>query len=329
MSHPKISVVMPVYNVEAYIAEAIDSVLAQTLPDFELIIVDDGGTDSSMDIARAYSDPRIRFISQSNRGLPGARNTGIAAARAPLIALLDSDDRFHPDKLLLHYVHMQASPNVGVSYAGSDMIDQHGVKLAVAMSPKLTGITAGHILKRNPVGNGSAAVLRKSAIDRAAFSHPDEPSRTCWFDESFRQSEDIEFWVRLAGAYNVGFEGIQGQLTDYRIVSGALSANIVKQFVSWETMIRKASVYAPDLVKAHGQAARGYQLRYLSRRALQLGEVSFAGTLLRRALAASPRMAIAEPSKTFMTAAAVAVGAIVGPARFKAILKPYLKAASQ
>ncbi|NMW30596.1 glycosyltransferase family 2 protein [Altererythrobacter sp. RZ02] len=333
MSHinaprPKISVVMPVYNVEQYIAEAIDSVLAQSLTDFELIIVDDGGNDRSMQIARSYEDPRIRIVSQPNRGLPGARNTGIAEARAPFIALLDSDDRYHPEKLMLHYVHLRASGNIGVSYAGSDMMDQHGVKMSVAMKPKLTNVDAGDILKRNPVGNGSAAVLRKSAIDRAAFPHPDEPSRTCWFDETFRQSEDIEFWVRLAGAHNVQFEGIEGQLTDYRIVGGALSANIVNQFVSWEKMIRKATEFAPELVAKHGRAARGYQLRYLTRRALQLGEIGFARDLMKRALAASPTIAIAEPVKTFVTASAVAVGSIIGAERFKLLMRPYLKGAA-
>lgn len=328
MSTPKISVVMPVYNVEMYIAEAIKSVLAQSLADFELIIVDDGGSDKSMDIARGFADPRIRIIAQSNRGLPGARNTGIAAARAPYIALLDSDDRYHPEKLMLHYVHLRASRDVGVSFSGSNLIDEKGARLSVAMTPKLTNITPANILKRNPVGNGSAAVLRKSAINKAAFAHPEQPERMCWFDESFRQSEDIEFWVRLAGAHQVKFEGIEGRLTDYRIVGGALSANIVNQFVSWEKMMQKAAIFAPDLIARHGKAARGYQMRYLTRRALQLGEVAFARNLLLRAITTTPSMTIAEPVKTFVTAAAVAVGTLVGPKAFRSLMRPYLKAAA-
>ena len=83
---PAISVVMPVYNVEAYVAEAIRSVLGQTMADFELIIVDDGGSDASMAICRGFADPRIRIIAQANRGLAGARNTGILAARARSIS---------------------------------------------------------------------------------------------------------------------------------------------------------------------------------------------------------------------------------------------------
>ena len=125
MFAPRMSVVMPVFNVEDFIEQAIQSVLDQSFKDFELIIVDDGGSDRSMAIARSFDDPRIRIVSQKNRGLAGARNTGIACARAPLVALLDSDDRWHEDKLLLHYVHLQANPGIGVSYSGSRLIDEH------------------------------------------------------------------------------------------------------------------------------------------------------------------------------------------------------------
>ncbi|HZV11070.1 MAG TPA: glycosyltransferase family 2 protein, partial [Novosphingobium sp.] len=93
---PTVSVIMPVYNVEPYVAEAITSVLAQTYADFELIIVDDGGQDRSVEICQGFEDPRIRIVHQANRGLAGARNTGILAARGRYLAFLDSDDRWLP-----------------------------------------------------------------------------------------------------------------------------------------------------------------------------------------------------------------------------------------
>ncbi len=328
MANPRISVVMPVYNVEAYVADAIRSVLKQSFTDFELIVIDDGGTDGSMDIVRSFLDPRIRIVSQSNRGLAGARNTGIACARGDYIALLDSDDCFHPDKLRLHFIHLEANRAIGVSFAGSRMVDRHGTALAVAMRPQLTRITPALILQRNPVGNGSAAVLRRRDIDRAAFSMPGEPDRPCWFDESFRQSEDIEFWVRLAVRHQVAFEGIEGQLTDYRIVSGALSANIVKQYLSWEAMLRKVAAYAPEFAAQYGKSARAYQLRYLARRAIQLGDIEFAGTLMTRALRAGPRMVLAEPVKTVTTLGAVLVANLLGPDRFRQLARLYLKEAA-
>lgn len=328
MTIPSMSVVMPVYNVEAYIAEAIQSVLDQSFPYFELIVVDDGGSDGSIAIAEAFEDPRIRIVSQSNRGLAGARNTGIAEARAPYIALLDSDDRWDRDKLLLHYVHLQANASIGVSYAGSRLIDENGLPLSVAQRPKLAGVTARDVFCRNPVGNGSAPVLRRTALDKAAFPHPQEPDRLCWFDESFRQSEDIELWVRLAVAHDIQFEGLDHLLTDYRIIGGALSANVVQQYLSWMRMLDKVREYAPDFAAAHGATARAYQMRYLARRSVQLGKTDLAEDLLRRAIRAAPRILVEEPLKSCVTWVAVKAARIAGPERFRAMVRPYLGAAA-
>lgn len=328
MPNPRISVVMPVYNVEAYIAEAIRSVLSQTFENFELIIVDDGGDDHSVGIALCFNDPRIRIVSQKNRGLAAARNTGIANARAPYIALLDSDDRWHPDKLSLHYAHLKANPHVGVSYSGSRMIDQHGAAMSVEMRPKLKNVTAKDILCRNPVGNGSAPVLRRTALDRASFPHPNEPDRTCWFDETFRQSEDIELWVRLSTVHGVEFEGIDALLTDYRIIGGALSANVVKQYVSWLHMLEIVRKNAPTLVDEYGPMAKAYQLRYLARRSIQVGDGKLADDLFWRATRLSPKIHAEEPVKSAVTWAAIKLFRLVGPSHFRLLTRRYLKASS-
>lgn len=313
---PRVSIVMPVYNVERYVAEAIDSVLAQTFHDWELLVIDDGGSDRSIDIAAEYCDPRIRIIAQRNRGLAGARNTGIAHARGDYIALLDSDDRWLPEKLALHVIHLDAAPDVDVSYSASRFIDGAGNALRQTQTPRLHDITPQLILCRNPVGNGSAAVIRRSALDLIAFVHPDEPDRTCWFDESFRQSEDIELWVRLAVQAQACFDGIAPELTEYRIVAGGLSANIARQFESWERMIAKTASYAPEFVGRHGDRARAYQLRYLARRSVQLGDGSFALSLVAQALKASVRPLVEEPRKTLVTLGAALVARLVDADRF-------------
>ncbi len=327
MPKPRISVVMPIYNVEEFIAQAVQSVLDQSFKDFELICVDDGGQDASMDIVRSFADPRIRIVTQTNRGLAGARNSGIAHARGEYIALLDSDDLWHQDKLLLHYVHLNANPDIGVSYAGSRLIDRDGAVLKAAMKPKLGRVTARDILCRNPVGNGSAAVMRRSAVDLAARVHPQDPRRLCWFDEEFRQSEDIELWVRLAVKHGATFAGIDGLLTDYRIIPGALSANVVKQYLSWTKMLRKLRSYDPQFVEQHGETARAYQLRYLARRSLQLGNFELARDFLKQALGRSSRILIEEPRRTIVTACAIGIGRMLGRERFTALMRPYLRAA--
>jgi len=325
MTCPKISVVMPIFNVEDFVAEAIESVLAQSFDDFELICVDDGGSDRSMEIVQGFDDRRIRIVSQVNRGLAGARNTGIARARGEFVALLDSDDIWQRDKLALHYIHLKANPHVGVSYAGSRMIDREGQTLSVAMRPKIGSITARDILCRNPIGNGSAPVLRKSDLDLGAFRHPREDTRICWFDEDFRQSEDVELWTRLAVKHNVMFAGIDGLLTDYRIIPGALSANVVKQYLSWTKMLRKLKSYAPEFVAEHGDTARAFQLRYLARRSVQLGNFELARNLLSRAFGLQPRILTEEPRKTIVTAGAIVAGSILGRDLTASLMRPYLR----
>lgn len=301
MTNPPISVIMPVYNVEQYVAAAIESVLAQTFKNFELIIVDDGGTDMSVEICASYDDPRIRIISQANRGLAGARNTGILAARGEYVALLDSDDSWDPEKLALHKIHLDNNPQIGISYSGSRFMDADGTILRQAQRPKLENITAKDILTRNPVGNGSAPVIRKTALDCVAFLHRDEPKRVCFFDESFRQSEDIELWIRMALTSGLRFEGIDGLLTNYRIVSGGLSANIAAQYDSWNRVMTKTQANAPEFLAQFGDEARAYQLRYLARRAVQMGDGAFALSLLKEAFAISSQPLFREPIKSAFT----------------------------
>lgn len=301
---PRVSVVMPVYNVERYVAEAVQSVLNQSFEEFELIIVDDGGQDDSIAICSAFKDPRIRIISQRNRGLAGARNTGILESWGRYVAFLDSDDSWHKDKLLLHFIHLENNPDIDVSYSGSRFMDEDGNALRQAQKPKLEDIDPRHILLRNPVGNGSAPVIRRSALNKVAYRHPSESWRLCYFDETLRQSEDIEMWLRLAMLGQSKFEGLDELLTNYRIIGGALSANVIAQYESWETMLAKTREYAPQFVSLHEREARAYQLRYLARRAVQLGDGAMALMLLRDAISCSLKPLFKEPAKSLTTASA-------------------------
>lgn len=320
---PTVSVVMPVYNVEAFVAEAIRSVLAQTFTDFELIIVDDGGSDASVAICKSFDDPRIRIVHQANRGLAGARNTGIAEACGRYIALIDSDDRWLPEKLALHVIHLDNNLDVGVSYCASRFIDEKGHAMRLTQKPKLRNIRSETIFCRNPVGNGSAAVLRRSALDTVAFRSPKNPSRTSWFDEDFRQSEDIEMWLRLSVMGGVRFAGIAPALTEYRLAAGGLSAQVLRQYQSWLHVVEKLESYAPEFAAQHTPRARAYQLRYLARRSVQMGDPSMAATMLREAMVSSLRPMIEEPVKTLITALAVFAARTLKPESFSRILSSF------
>lgn len=310
MSAPRVSVVVPLYQTERYIGEALASVLAQTFSDFEVLVIDDGSTDRGPDIARATGDARVRVISQTNRGLAGARNRGIAEARGELIALLDADDRWHVDKLALHVALLDQRPEVGLTYSASRMIDDGGADLGHTQWPSRATALAADVLCRNPVGNGSAPVLRRAALDAIAFCDA-AFDRVCWFDESFRQSEDIECWTRLAATTQWQLALVPSVLTDYRVSAAGLSANTARQLETWRRFRAKVKSYAPALEAAHGDLAEAFQLRYLARRAVSSGDGRAALALLTEGLRRSPAMAWQEPARTAVTITAAMVLAVL------------------
>ncbi len=114
---PVFSVVIPMFNVEDYIDQSIQSVLGQDYNNFELICVNDGCQDKTVSRVLEYKDPRIRLISQNNGGLSAARNTGIRNSRGLYIAFLDADDYWREDKLKKHLEHFEGNPKLGLSYS--------------------------------------------------------------------------------------------------------------------------------------------------------------------------------------------------------------------
>lgn len=301
-SIPVISVIIPMYNVEKYIAQSISSVLEQSYYHFELILVDDGCIDNTLHIVNTFSDPRIRVINQVNRGLSGARNTGINAARGIYIALLDADDYWAVDKLTKHIKHLNTHPKVGVSYCPSLFINEEGELLGVGQFPKLKNITTQHIFCRNPVGNGSSAVIRRSLLsDIGYFGVERDKYRKMYFDESLKQSEDIELWTRIALTTKWQFAGIDTPLTYYRVNDSGLSADVDKQFASWQhaVMLNKAS--DPNFFKQFYSLAKAYQLRYLARRAVQSKNKLTAFKLIHQAIYCNYRIIFQEPSRTIIT----------------------------
>ena len=308
---PHVSVVIPLFDTERYIGAAIESVLAQTFADFELIVIDDGSRDLGPAIARSFGDARVRVVTQTNRGLAGARNSGIRESRGDLVALLDADDRYTPEKLARHVAQLAAHPDLGVSFSASRLIDADGHPLGLVQRPQRPAFGAPEIFCRNPVGNGSAPVIRRSALDAIAFPHPSQ-AYTCWFDESFRQSEDIECWLRIAATTPWRFGYVDAELTEYRITRGGLSANTAAQLATWRRFRAKVAGYAPALERAHGCRAEAYQLRYLARRMVHGGAGGSAAlAMMASALRLAPAMLAEEPVRTATTLAAALARAVL------------------
>lgn len=308
---PKISVIIPLYNSERYIDRTIHSVLNQTYPDFEVIIVDDGSTDRGVEICQSFSDSRIKIIQQANRGAPGARNTGIRHAQGDYIALLDSDDIWSRHKLDRHFAHLEQEPTVGISFCYSEFIDESDKRLGLYQkSKRLTGITPDGILCQNPIGNGSSAVIRRSVLQDIEFQAEIQgKTELCYFDEHLRElsadATDVEFWLRTCITTGWIIAGIPEVLTYYRINSIGLSSNAIQQLYALDQVIEKTRTYAPDIIARCESLTRAYHFRYAARRLVTLGESKAAIKMLHSSLRSDWRIIRYEPRKTLLTALAV------------------------
>ncbi len=208
---PAVSIIIPAYNQGHYLGAAVRSVLSQTWPHYEVIVVDDGSTDNTPEIARAFTDPRIRYIRQENRGLSGARNTGIRNATGELVSFLDSDDLFLPEKLALLVEALRAQPNLGMLAGQAIIIDEHGRPTGRSFTTPLPEDSA-RLLIWNPLHVGSVLV-RRAWLDRVGP-----------FDETLRSYEDWDMWLRLARA-GCRFGWVDQPVSLYRFHRGQMTRN--------------------------------------------------------------------------------------------------------
>jgi glycosyltransferase involved in cell wall biosynthesis len=304
----KVSVIIPVYKVEKYVAATVESVLAQTYKNFELLIIDDGSPDKSIEICQQFTDNRIKIIRQENRGVAAARNTGIRHAQGEYLAFLDADDLWTPEKLAKHIEHLDNSPTVGVSFCRSAFIDELGEPLGIYQITKLKQITPLDLLCRTPIGNGSVPVIRRETLGDIAFQDNLYGSVENFYFDDDRQlhpSEDVECWLRIAIKTKWLIEGIPEALTLYRVNSQGFSAQLLKKLNSWERMLEKAHAYVhPKSMAEWENIAMAYQLRHLARRAVTLEAGSTAVQFAHRALSIYWGILLEEPRRTLITLAA-------------------------
>lgn len=192
MSNAAISVVMPVYNAEPYLREAIDSILGQTFTDFELLILDDGSTDGSLGIVRSYNDTRIRVLVEPHRGLEAIRNKGLQEACANYIAWIDADDRCHPERLSRQVSYMNTHADTVAVGSWAQVIDKEGRLTGQMLIPPRGGQELRlRLCTENPIINGSSMIRRDAALAVGAYR------------QGFPPAEDYDLWLRLSEAGEV------------------------------------------------------------------------------------------------------------------------------
>lgn len=265
MSSPKVSVVVPAYNVGAYLTEALRSLKCQTLRDYEVLIVNDGSQDNTIEVAETFCqrDSRFKLLHKQNGGLSSARNYGIRHAGADYIALLDGDDVYHPDKLAIHVAQLNCIPEVGVVYSASRAIRDDGRPTFMVLSGKpVYPDPLSALLCKNFVGHGSNAVFRRCIIDEIGE-----------FNETLRSSEDIDFWLRIATTRHWQFYREPSILCYYRVRPSGLSFNVELMQRSQEQVLRSAYERSPEQVKPLLPTAYAYMYRYLARLSLTSGDI--------------------------------------------------------
>ena len=241
MTKPEISVVIPTYNRQHLVIEAVESVLAQTYSDFEIIVVDDGSTDDTAAKLRPYLD-RLQYVVQQNRGVAAARNTGIRRAQGEFICFLDSDDLWEPGKLEAQLRFAKDHPEyalISTEIRGFDADKKFVGQSKASMYEIRNGLVSEHLLFGNWIQT-STVMVRGTCLDEVG-----------WFDEDVGQfGEDWLLWMRVASKFPIYF--LPEPLVLYRFHSGQLTQyQTEEQFRSLMRCLDKLSSVRPFQQKPH------------------------------------------------------------------------------
>lgn len=226
---PAISVTLPVFNAEAYIGEAVESILGQTLADFELIIINDGSSDRSGPILQelAARDPRINLIERPNGGLVSALNDAIALARGDFIARMDADDIAMPERLALQYARMTSEPGLGVLGSFIRIVDHAGRTIRMADYPVTVEEVAKFIELGSPVAHPSVMIRRDVLRATGAYR------------QVFRHCEDYDLWLRIT-ELGYGIANLPVPLLNYRVHGNNVSS-VHREAQETATLVARAA----------------------------------------------------------------------------------------
>ena len=248
-----VSVVIPAYNAEATLDETLRSVRAQSHAALEIIVVDDGSTDTTRGIAErhAANDARVQVLHQANAGVAAARNAGWQHAGSELIAFLDADDLWAPSKIERQLAALQsAGERVGLVYCWFATIDHASRITAMHDGPQWQGDVTQPILMNNFVGNGSAALIRRDALVGAGGFDPGLQARGA------QGCEDYLLYFRVAKAWH--FALVPERMVGYRQLPQNMSSNRPRMLRSWMLVHDEMIAQRPERARAARQGVREY-----------------------------------------------------------------------
>jgi glycosyltransferase involved in cell wall biosynthesis len=229
----KVSVVVPYRGNVAWLRDAIDSVLRQTLDDLEIVVVDDGSDDVASFVLGPI-DPRVQYVRQAHQGASAARNNGLRTAKGKFVAFLDADDLFLPEKLREQVQAMEARPDILLSHTSYRRTDVDGRDLDSVRSGTFTGNVYPGIVRQCPIATPTVMVNREGLL-RTGLT----------FDESIRIGEDTILWMDIARRHEI--LGIDTVLSKVRIHGGNAYASPEAQYQGGMAIISHAMQHDPQL----------------------------------------------------------------------------------
>jgi len=293
LTQPDITVIIPAYNAAKTLPRSVQSVQAQTLINWELIIVDDGASDNTAEIAQtlANEDLRIRVIRQENAGPSTARNYGASFARADILAFLDADDFWAPKRLNGMLEAFTALSSAGVLFSRTRFLNAHTLRSGT-LTPHLPHLTATDLMSENAVCSASNIVCRKTVFDCAGG-----------FTKGLNYAEDQDLLLRIALKDKWQIRGVDAEWFFYQSTDTSQSSDLEAMRKGWLSMVAAAQKTFPEKAVKSVQYAYGPFHRQLARRALRMHQPLSALRYLIMALSRDPLLITRQPKRTLLTLA--------------------------